>query len=302
MMQKTPNISILVANYNNGSYIVEMLDSILSQQLPLDVAVLRDWVEVVIIDDCSKDNSLSIISEYAAKHRNDIDIHVFQNERNLGCGGTKRRCIELARGEYFIFIDPDDKITPDSLLKLYTKMQSSSFSIVYASHYLCDNNLNIKSKSNWVGPIATDESHFTSTSGHISAPALCSMRCYRKTEGINARYVVCEDQDLYCKMEEVAPIFYIDEAMYFYRAHDHNMSRNRQSDLLNSFWKLQFQLDTYHRRKVNNYPINLPLAQIKTCKQQYYTKSFRLHYCQKKYLKSIWALFLAIVYRFVNIF
>lgn len=98
-----PLFSILIANYNNGCYLQEAIDSVLAQTYP-------NW-EIVLVDDKSSDDSFEIYKKY----KEDKRFHIYFNEENKGCGYTKRRCAELAQGELCGFLDPDDKLTPDAL-------------------------------------------------------------------------------------------------------------------------------------------------------------------------------------------
>ncbi|MFP3541126.1 glycosyltransferase family 2 protein, partial [Pseudomonas sp. SIMBA_044] len=80
--------SILIDNYNNGKFFKQCYDSIISQKY-------IDW-EVIILDDCSTDNSLELIN---ALIKNDCRFKLFENEINSGVGVTKSKLIELANGD-----------------------------------------------------------------------------------------------------------------------------------------------------------------------------------------------------------
>ncbi len=99
-----PQFSILIANYNNGKYLEEALQSVFQQ-------TCTDW-EIVLVDDCSTDGlSEQIYAQYADDNR----IHIYRNEKNMGCGYTKRRCAELATGKWCVYLDPDDMLRRDAL-------------------------------------------------------------------------------------------------------------------------------------------------------------------------------------------
>ena len=90
-------ISIAMATYNGAKYIREQLDSILVQ-------TVQDF-ELVICDDCSVDETWSILEEYAEK---DDRIRIFRNENNLGFKKNFEKVIGLTRGEYVALSDQDD--------------------------------------------------------------------------------------------------------------------------------------------------------------------------------------------------
>lgn len=103
---KKPKISVIVSVYNTEKYIVKCLDSILAQTYPN--------LELVIIDDRSKDKSLEIIEQYQ-KHQNVI---IIKNKVNKGLAYSRNIGLEKSTGEYIGYIDSDDYIEPDYYEKL----------------------------------------------------------------------------------------------------------------------------------------------------------------------------------------
>lgn len=235
-----PLVSILIANLNNGQYIRQTLESAIGQT--------HRELEIVVCDDGSTDDSIAVIQQFIAEHP-EINIAFHRNDHPAGCGRIKRQLIDLSHGEYFIFLDPEDTLMPDAVATLLAEHERSTYSIVYATHYLCDEQLQPTGISNYPGAIPKGQSHLTSTAGHISAPALCRRSCYNRTEGINPKYYVAEDQDLYLKMEEVAPVLYVDRPLYHYRHHDHNTSWNDTKTFTNYYWRYHCMKSAYLRRK-----------------------------------------------------
>ena len=95
----TPKLSIIVPVYNTEIYLKECLDSIINQ-------TFKD-IEIIIINDCSPDNSESIILEYQQK---DPRIKYIKHEKNLGLGGARNTGITNAAGKWIAFVDSDDYI------------------------------------------------------------------------------------------------------------------------------------------------------------------------------------------------
>ncbi len=241
-----PLVSILIANLNNGQYIRQTLESAIGQ-------TYRE-IEIIVVDDGSTDDSVHVIQNFVDTHK-EIPIYFHRNSAPAGCGRIKRQLVELSHGDYFIFLDPEDTFTPDAVATLLAEHQrGTEYSIVYGTHYLCDEQLQVQSVSTYPGAIPDGQSHLTSTGGHISAPALCRRNCYNRTEGINAKFYVAEDQDLYLKMEEVAPVFYVDKPLYYYRHHDHNTSWNDERRATNILYRHKAITTAYLRRKTSSIP------------------------------------------------
>ena len=123
--------SILLANYNNGEYIKEAINSIITQSY-------KDW-EIVIVDDASTDKSDEIIKTY----NNDERIKYTINTENKGCGYTKHKCAKLASGDIFGFLDPDDKLTPNALEVMVKEHKINlKCSLIFSNRFVCDDKLN----------------------------------------------------------------------------------------------------------------------------------------------------------------
>ena len=112
----TPYFSIIIPMYNVEKYIRICVDSILNQ-------TFKDF-EVIIVDDCSTDNSYKICNEL---YGNNEKIRLFRQDKNYGIPSFGRNYgLEKAVGKYVWFIDNDDAIVPESLEKLYNITQAET--------------------------------------------------------------------------------------------------------------------------------------------------------------------------------
>ncbi len=230
-----PYFSVLIASYNNAKYIDEAIDAVFKQ-------TFTDW-EIIIVDDESSDSTKEILKKYEGNPK----IRIFHNEKNIGCGATKRLLAELAEGQIMAFLDSDDVITPESL-EVLSKMhkENPNTSIVHSDLYYCDENLNIKHKAQWTGQIPIGKTNFETN--QISHFASFKTNLYRKTVGISPNLPKAVDKDLYLKMEEVGPTLYIDKPLYYYRVHSGGISRfgQRQEAMV---WFIRVLLKAIERRK-----------------------------------------------------
>lgn len=99
-MNNNPLISILLPVYNTSAYLPQCLDSVLAQTYTN--------LQVVLVDDGSKDNSLEICQDYAAK---DSRVEVYHQE-NQGVATARNVLLSKIKGDYFLFVDSDDWIEP----------------------------------------------------------------------------------------------------------------------------------------------------------------------------------------------
>ena len=98
-------LSIIIPMYNVEKYIHKCIHSVVQNNLK------RDDFEIIIVDDESPDNSLSIATEIAKEFDNITII----SQKNKGLGGARNTGIQNAKGKYVLFLDSDDFYTPNSL-------------------------------------------------------------------------------------------------------------------------------------------------------------------------------------------
>jgi glycosyltransferase involved in cell wall biosynthesis len=102
------DISVIIPVYNSKEYLHVCLDSVLTQTI--------SNIEVICIDDCSTDNSLTVL-EYYATH--DSRVTVFRAERNGGSGIARNIGLSRSTGQYVTFCDADDAYPPNALKLLH---------------------------------------------------------------------------------------------------------------------------------------------------------------------------------------
>lgn len=119
MTKEDVKVSVIIPVYNVENYIEKCLNSLQYQTLK--------ELEFIFVDDKSPDNSISIL-EKAAKE--DERISVLYNEENMGPGPSRNRGIEIARGEYLNFLDPDDYIALDFYETLYNLAKEKDADVV----------------------------------------------------------------------------------------------------------------------------------------------------------------------------
>lgn len=107
-----PLVSLLMAVYNASAYLREALDSVLGQSYA--------DLEVLCVDDCSTDDSLSILQEYAKR---DARVRVFQQPENKGQAHARNLAIEHARGEIIGMLDADDWLSCDAIQQMVDVFQ-----------------------------------------------------------------------------------------------------------------------------------------------------------------------------------
>ena len=116
-------VSVIMPTYNCAKFISETLDSIQAQ-------TYENW-EIVIVDDCSKDNTKEIVDAYIAR---DPRIKYFCLEVNSGAAVARTKAMELADGEYMAFCDSDDLWMPDKLERQLAFMKENGYAFTCTAY------------------------------------------------------------------------------------------------------------------------------------------------------------------------
>ena len=234
-MKTAPLFSVLMANYNNGRFIQEAINSVLSQ-------TYSNW-EIIIVDDKSTDNSYEVYEKY----KNDERFHIFYNEKNMGCGYTKHQCVLHSNGVYCGYLDPDDVLLPKALEVSVRNLEGHSDSVLSFSRlYYCDEKLNILRESRLL--IMEEGETYLEHGDYVPECFASFLReAYLKTEGINPYLRAGVDQDLYFRLEEYGSISVVNEFTYKYRQRKGSVSHDGDYALL---WNIKVRFDAFERRNI----------------------------------------------------
>lgn len=115
-------VSVIMPSYNTGRYIKETIDSVLAQ-------TYSNW-EIIIVDDCSTDNTDAVVSQYLVDER----IRYIKNDANRGAAISRNRALREAKGRWIAFLDSDDLWEPQKLEKQIAFMQENDYHFSYTSY------------------------------------------------------------------------------------------------------------------------------------------------------------------------
>jgi len=126
---RVPLVSIITPVYNAERFIAETIECVQGQ-------TYSNW-EMLLVDDCSSDNGVNIIREYA---KNDPRIKLFQLETNSGAAVARNTAINNSIGKYIAFLDSDDGWVPEKLEKQVGFMEERDLAFTFTSYRIMKEN------------------------------------------------------------------------------------------------------------------------------------------------------------------
>jgi glycosyltransferase involved in cell wall biosynthesis len=280
-----PYFSIIIACHNAENYIKDTLNSVLNQ-------TFRDF-EIIIIDDASTDNSLSIIKSYSEKYS---FIKYLSTGINMGAGGARNLGVQNCSGEWLSILDADDIFLSEKLQKQFNVLSLSNENIVLIGTA----SYNINNQG-----IRTDTSTYPINSKQLKnnlikrkklpphSSIVYNKNAFISAGGFNQRFSPSEDIELWLRLIDYGEFYCVPQPLIEYRVHENSITNK-----LTKSGYSQFELATAARvcryLRQNNY-ID-PSTSIDTILwekfmneiQNYIYKSKYIHYLNfKSNLKEI---------------
>lgn len=205
-------ISIILPTYNGSRYIQQSIDSCLQQSF-------SDF-ELIIVNDCSTDNTLSIVEEYAQK---DKRVRIISNEKNLRLPLSLNKGFDAASGKYFTWTSDDNYYAPNALQTLYDYIQQQSdVDLVYANYTLVNDENKILGTKTFNN--VYDSFHYWLGCG---ACFLYKREIHTTLKGYNPSFFLIEDYEFFLRAYTKFKFLYINRTdLYYYREHDASLTGN----------------------------------------------------------------------------
>jgi glycosyltransferase involved in cell wall biosynthesis len=211
----TCKVSVCIPTYNCEKYISETIESILAQ-------TFSDF-ELLIIDNCSNDQTPSIIETYA---KQEPRIKFLVNEENLGMVGNWNSCLAVAKGEFIKFVFADDLLaSPDALDRMVTLLESDkSISLACSSRNLIDESsrfISVEShfETGIMEGTAVINRCIVNQNNFIGEPSTVMFRKEQAGRGFNANYKQIVDLEMWLHLLEQGSFAYINEPLCSFRIH-----------------------------------------------------------------------------------
>lgn len=195
-------VSIIITAYNYEKYVERAVRSCLDQSLQ------NSQYEIIVVNDCSSDNTKKILENYAD------EIRVFHLEKNSGLSVARNFGVKKAKGQFVVFLDADDYIQNDLLLIQKTFLaENNTLDAVSVDYYLVDE------RGNHIEHVNSEEKPIA-CGVMFRKDLLLDIGLYDET--FRAR----EEEDLRIRFLKKYKIYNIILPLYRYRMHDNNLTKN----------------------------------------------------------------------------
>jgi glycosyltransferase involved in cell wall biosynthesis len=238
-----PKVSVIIPNYNYEKFIAATVESVLSQTYKN--------IEIIIVDDGSKDNSLEVLKQFGDK------IRIIE-QKNAGVSVARNHGVSLSTGEYIAFLDADDIWLPEKLERQIEKFKADAeIGLVHCSMTL------INPQEEPIGENNNGQAGFVSEEFLLfergvvvgaGSTALVKRSIFDEVGGFDLRLSTAADWDFCYQVSRTHKIGFVTEPLVLYRMHGTNMHGNinaMEHDMLLGFEKA-FAENTENLQQIRN--------------------------------------------------
>tara|TARA_R110002110_G_scaffold408765_2_gene630607 strand:+ start:487 stop:1113 length:627 start_codon:yes stop_codon:yes gene_type:complete len=199
MYMRSPDVSIVITNYNYGKFLARCVRSCLAQK--------SVNVEVIVVDDCSTDNSLKTLKTF----KNDVKI--IANKENVGVAVAANMGIEAAKSQFVIRVDADDFVNADMcyIMSKYLISNHDAF-CVSCDYFMVDEHENILERK-------------YAEKNNISCGIMYRRDLLLEMGGYNPKMRHREEEELRKRLSEYYKIHHLKFPFYRYRMHNFNKTK-----------------------------------------------------------------------------
>lgn len=227
-------VSIVIANYNYARFLPEAIDSALAQTHPA--------VEVIVIDDGSRDDSLAVASGF--------DVTVLAQE-NQGVCAARNNAAAVAHGEYILFLDADDMLYPDSVARLLARLKSAPPDAGYAygqMEYFDTRTGLFASREFDTRALAKDN--------YICVTTLIRKEAFDRVGGFDRGFTLREDWELYVRLLHAGYRgAFLPEPILRYRKHKEPTRKQSKQPKRLAATRLEYLYPRFFLRNILKHPL-----------------------------------------------
>lgn len=216
-MNNTPKVSIVLPCYNGAALLGQAIESCINQ-------TFKDW-ELIIVNDCSTDNTLEVANMYAQK---DERIHVYTNEKNSKLPASLNNGFRRATGEYWTWTSDDNIFHPDMLETMVTYLdEHEDVGCVVSDSYVIDENGNIIGEK----IVPDDLNSKMMLNNYVGASFMYRKECALAVGEYREDLFLVEDYEFFIRMSFHSKMGHISQFLYYYMDNPNSLTATRQKEI-----------------------------------------------------------------------
>lgn len=284
-----PKISIVLPCYNGAAMLPQAIESVLSQ-------TFQDW-ELIIVNDCSTDNTLEVAKMYEEK---DERIRVFSNPVNKKLPASLNEGFSHARGEYYTWTS-DDNIMKPNMLRAFCDFLDNNIDIgfVISDYEAIDvDGCYIKTIT-----IPDDINICMPLNDYVGASFMYRSNTAKKVGAYDENLFLVEDYDYWIRLWKECKIGIIHEVLYKYRWHSNSLTGKRKKEISENLLTLRLKYLNYVEVKLSRYPEKLALLYYRIIDNLSFPKNityYFMFFLRNPYYFGIKYIFIHLPHRFLQ--
>lgn len=226
----SPLVSVLMCSYNREKYINEAITSVLASTFTN--------FELIIVDNCSTDNTLEIAKSFESK---DTRIKVYQNNTNIGQFPNRNLAAQYAKGKYLKYLDSDDLLFANGLETMVVAMEKFPEAGLGVSYYFKNNLINVDELPTKISGHDAYLMHYLHGGLLFPGPSFTIYKTewFNKVNSFNPGFGISSDTHLNLKIATLTPVVIFDNTATFWRTHQEQLTiTNNVNSLLIEKYKL----------------------------------------------------------------
>lgn len=238
-MKEMPLVSIVLPVYNGSDFLAKSIESCIAQ-------TYKNW-ELIIVNDCSKDNSLEIARNFAL---GDMRIRVLDNEHNLKLPASLNRGFQEAQGNYYTWTSHDNIMNPQMLEKFVDYLvQNTDIGLVTANYTVIDSSDKILYTVEHPDPAL-----FMPLGNGIGYAFMYKKEILTEIGEYDTNLFLIEDYDYWIRIWLKYKVGKIYESLYFTRVHEKTLTLERKDEIAQKLYEIRLRYFDAFYSSLNEFP------------------------------------------------
>lgn len=250
-------VSIVIPVFNGERFLNLAIESCLNQSY-------RN-LEIIIVNDCSTDNSQEIIDTYIAK---DSRVKCFKNETNLKLPKSLNNGFSMAKGELFTWTSDDNEFRPNALEEMVKNLICQNYDLIYSGY---ERKYSNEENNVYVKPLSPNR---LISKNSVGACFLYKSTLHQSLNGYDESKFLVEDYDFWLRAAEIGKLGSISQSLMDYRCHGNSLTSTRGTEIVSATLELRASFLSSPNYKISEKFKAVFISSIECMRVKLYKKAF----------------------------